>query len=495
VLFLLSVWLHLWQPFPAAAEIPQDQQFGNPAYLVNYMEWNQENNRFRELGSETRAYLDLVKILYDWDNKRPWDDAYFPEANRRLNAFRSTVCSQLPFLRACKLDISLTDSADIIKLQRLLASSSGMELLEAYLNLEISPWPLPGRAPIFSLLGGKLSGTDSFSPAFWNINPRKIPVRKIQYAFLPDAGNYRAGFDSKDVPAQYSATSSGLMLNDWQISLRAIDMASAWKHAVEANRRHKATNAITDASQLQFQTLFDEQAAEFAKLYLDLRAKVEALPAVRERFEKERAAGDYPEEVYQHLAYKHLEELALVQGGYFVLAADQRKSLSARQQALESLLTLQRYAKNPKFFALELNTLQEPFSSHAYLLDEAIDVPMAMTYVMENLKALLGMDEYAGLESFPKLGRGLMDPELLDSSYLKETAPEVLTELNGRDFAGLEATEQMRILKLYLQPVPGKVRPSALFRMGTLFLGNASAEELRTLADLIHKVRYEGSHL
>ncbi|MGZ3686403.1 MAG: hypothetical protein ACXVCI_21300, partial [Bdellovibrionota bacterium] len=231
--------------------------------------------------------------------------------------------------------------------------------------------------------------------------------------------------------------------------------------------------------------------ADFARVYASQLVQVAGLPEVIARFQKERAAGDFPEETYQRVAYDQLRELVLTQGSYFALASTQRKNTSPRQQALESLLTLQRYSANPRAFALELTTLMEPLASHAFVLDEAANFPLAQTFVVEMLKALLGSESYADKPLFPTYGHGLLAPVLFQDTFLSENAPDVKDALAGRDFAKLDPSEQLKLLKLYLIKSDGKVRTMGVFRLAACWLSEANIEELHTLAERVHEVRKE----
>jgi hypothetical protein len=467
----------------AQTELPL---LGDPALLLDNARWLAAQNKFREPGSDTRAYLDLVTILYDWDNGRPWGKQYAPEATQRLNRFREKVCVDSPALQICQKPLLIDNAADVATAQAALVAPSQIALLEKRLQIRIAPWLLPVRAPIFSLIAARAMSEETISPAYWDLKPEKILVRTYEDEFMADAGNYLAGFENKDVAAMFTVNPDGLAVSDRQLRQRAVDFAAAWKHAIASNRKTKPEHPIASATDIQFQRLFDSNQAQFEKLYQELYKKVAALPEIRRRFESERAQGDYPGEVYQHAAFAQLADLARVQGAYFVLAHNQRKT-SARQQALESLLTVQRYASSPQAFALELSTLLEPFASHAFVLDENADNSLAMTFVLENLRVILGLGHYANQALFPKYGVGLINPVLFEGQDLAQIAPEAAEALNGRDFATLDSAEQAEILRLYLEPVPGRVHSVNLIRLGTLFLSNSTAEELHTLAEAIEQ--------
>jgi hypothetical protein len=461
----------------AADELPL---LGDPAELVDNAGWLAAQNKFHESGSETRAFSDLVTILYDWDNGRPWGKEYVPEVNARLGHFRELVCVDAPALAICKTPGIIGSGKDVVLAEESLLNSATIASLSQRWNVKITPWLLPGRDPLFSVIAATSASQENVLAKYWDLSAQRVQISTYFNAIIPDATNYRAGFDSKDVPAMFAVNPSGLAIDDRQLRQRASDFAAAWKHALASNRATPPAHALADANEIQLQKIFDSEQPDFVHAYKDLLAKVADSPDLRIRFERERRDGDYPQEVYQQVAYASLLEMARVQGLYLTLAQSQRLDLSPRQRALESLLTLQRYSSCPQIFALEVTTLLDPFASHGYVLDENTDAALASTFVLENLKALLGMGVYDGQGTFPAMGKGLLNPVLFDD-------PDIAKTLNGRKFASLKVAEQIEILQKYLQPDFGKIRAMAVVRMGTLFLQSATTEELHQLAETIHR--------
>lgn len=476
----------------AHAYSPSPSLLGSPALLVDYSGYSAEAERFHRPGSQTRALRDLVEILYDWDNNRPWGPAYFPEANARLKAFREIVCgafpSALPAPTACFRPAILLGRDEIKTLQAALLDPVSISALREHLQLEISSWVLPFRENGFSLQIGASGGASVYRASFWGNKAESVDWASLRVAHVSDKDTYRAGFEQKDFPALMSYGQGGMILNDWLLRHRTMAFAASWHHAVGANRRWNPANPVVEAKERLFQSLFETHQEELLQLYGELHGKVQG--EHRARFEKSRGEGSQPEEVFQHLSYRYLRELLQLQGSYFFLARKAGNSISPRQQALESLLTVQRYHSAPRFLSMELLTLIEPLTSHAFVLDAAADASLAQAFLMEQLKALLGMDNYQGSALFPALGAGLLHAELFRESYLDEYAPDIKKELGGRDFLALNAAEQIRILSLYLAPAPGKFRPQALYRMSALWLGTATDAELRKLADVVHAKRY-----
>ena len=477
----ILVILVLLSGFAQAEDLPL---IGDPAQLVDNVGWLAAQNKFREMGTETRAYSDLVAILYDWDNGRPWGKEYVPEANKRLGKFRELTCAELPTLAICKTPGIIGSGNDVALAEGSLLKD--ISALEQRWNVKIAPWLLPGRDPLFSVIAATSVSQETVAMKFWDLNSTPVQISTYFNALIPDATNYRAGFDEKDAPAMFAVNPAGLAIDDRQLRQRVSEFANAWKHAITSNAAKPPAHALAESAEIQFQKLYDAQQSDFAKAYQELSAKVADTPAVRERFEKERAAGDYPEEVYQQVAYTQLLEIARIQGVYLTLAPAQRLDVSPRERALESLLTVQRYSSSPQVFALEMSTLLDPYASHGYILDENANASLASTYVLENLKALLGMGVYEGQGKFPAMGNGLLNPVLFDDADLAQSAPDIVQALHGRKLASLAPNEQIAILQQYLV-VNYKARPMAVDRMGTLFLQNATTEELHVLAEMIHR--------
>lgn len=467
----------------AQTELPL---LGDPALLLDNERWLAAQSKFREPGSDTRAFLDLVTILYDWDNGRPWGKAYAQEATQRLNRFREKICVGTPVLQVCQKPLMIAEAGDVASAQAALVAPAQIAALESRLQIRITPWLLPGRDPVFSLIAARAMHEETIATSFWDLKQENVLIRTYEDEFMADAGNYLAGFDNKDVAAMFTVNPLGLAISDRQLRQRAVDFAAAWKHAIAANLRSKPEHPIVSATEIQFQRLFDADKAHFEKIYQELYKKIESLPEIRRRFEAEHARGDYPGEVYQHAAYTQLHDIARIQGSYFVLAHAQRNT-SARQQALESLLTVQRYTSRPQAFALELSTLLEPLASHAFVLDENADNALVMTYVLENLRVILGLGHYAGQTLYPRYGASLNHPIIFASQDFARVAPEAAEVLNGRDFTTLTPQEQAEILRLYLEPLPGRVHTMNLVRLGTLFLSKSTTEELHILAETIER--------
>lgn len=482
----MHLLLTLWLSISAQALSLTPELFGSPALLLDYRELKHAEN-FNRPDSGTLAFRQMVEILYDADNGRPWGSEYFPVVNRTLAKVRSDLCPTVNFLNLCVTPAIIWNARNVAEAQAALMNPGSLAILSKKWDMEIMQWKLPLRLGTFSLVVGQRGEPEMVKADYWQMRARDVRWLPLRQIFVSDKDNYRAGFDSKDFPALFAHSGPEMRWNDWLLRTRAMEFAQQWRHNVRMRDRQPAPSPIFDTTAVIHQAMARDQAADFEKKYSELRALVSGEHLAR--FEKERAEGNYPEEVFQHIAYRNLKNLMQVQGNYLSQAMIFRRKTSERQQVLESLLTMQRYSASPQMLAAELTTLSDPISSHASVLDAMADASIAHAFILEQLKALLGQEVYAGKALFPALGKGLLQPELLNDDYLKEYAPDIREKLAGRTLVSLETKEQIEILTAYLQPQPGKVRPQALFRMGLLVLSSSSAEDLRKLAEAVHEAR------
>jgi hypothetical protein len=472
----------------AVAFTPSPELFSSPALLVNYVDWSKRDDEFHASGTPSRALQDLVELLYDRDVGRPWESAYFPEVNRRLDAFRLAACKGKFSAAACFRPTIVFGDEDLGVLAKNLLDASTLELIGQSFGVRALVWNIPLREPAFSIAAGPVAEEAYVDARYWDLRPQTITWIFLKQPLLGDATSYVSSWQPGAAPAIFVLDGKArAAMDDWHLRERSMEFAAKWKHVVGANREFVPHNPVIEDKELLFQKMFDESVADFAAAYAEQLKLVTG--ANLARFEKERAAGDFPEETYEAVAYRHLRGLALLQGSYLSVAADQRKNTSARQQALESLLTLARYTASPRVLALELATRMEPLTSEAFVIDEIADFSIAQVYVLEQLKALLGIEAYEGQALFPRLGKGLVTNDLFGDAYLDEYAPEVKALLAGRDFTSLGADEQVKILRAYLVQPNGKVRPSGLFRLAAAWIVGADGEELGALADRVHEVR------
>lgn len=485
----MSMVLSLLLSSLSFAYVPSQNVLGSPALLADYASWGKQIAAFGEGGSETQLFRDLVEIVYDRDINRPWGADFYPTANRRFRAFRTKLCPAIRTLATCALRAELVTDADITRLGQSLQDPASLAALGARWKLEITRWNLPLREPGFSLVAGPATESLAHPASYWSMSPAPAQFTFVM-RLMGDAPSYAEGFESRLAATILAFPAEGrVAVNDWLLRDRAMDFAADWKRAIEARRNGRVKHPIFDAKEMQFGHMFDGQAAEFTRVYAEQRALVSDKAEIVARFEKERGDGDFPEETYQRVAYDQLREIAVRMGDYFTLAAGQRRNTGAIQQSLEMMLTLQRYSTNPQAFVMELTTVMEPLMSHAFVIDETVNATIAQTYTLEHLKALIGLDDYAKQPLFPRLGQGLLTPELFDDYFLTEYAPEVKAALKGRPFSSLSGDEQRQVLGIYLRPVPGKIRMMGLYRLSVAWLNAAGTDELRELADRIHEMK------
>jgi hypothetical protein len=322
--------------------------------------------------------------------------------------------------------------------------------------------------------------------------------REIRWTFTTpvQAGvdAYRAGFEHQDFSGQFALEGDGVLVDDWLLRDRAMTFASNWKFEMRVRHRHPRDNPTTDSDSVQYQQLFDEHRAELDATYERLLPATQGNPDTAARFLRERQDGDYPEEVYQQVAYAHLRELQRLTSGFYALAKDQRTSMSARQVALESLLTLQRYSPSWRFYLMELTTQSQLLASSAAVIDQMVDPMLAVTFAAEQLKAILGMEVYADANLYDRMRYAVLADELFEPRYLQEQQPAIYQELLKPDgtlkrVADLPRDDQLRILRAYLTNANGGVNMTGVLRMRGVFAARIHEDDLRALADVIHHAK------
>ena len=492
-LFATSAFFLSISPESRASYMPSPEVLGSPVLLQNYAGWNNDDTAFYSRGSETRAYADLLHIVYDADINRPWGDAYFPEAESRLETFRARVCPALPSpIRICSVPVKMESENDISELKVSLTDDALNRALEERWGVRIENVKLPNASREFNLeLGhGQLKYEPAPSSTYWNFIPESTS-RFTMIPLMPDVDTYLASFGEDDFPAYFALTSRGILLNDWQIRDHAMTFAAHWKFTIQMNRIEHPANPATESEEIQHQLLFEENQALFNDYYDALLPNVQGKKAVLARFLKERADGDYPEEVYQHVAYRLLNDLLHMQSAYYKLAETQRQHTLNRHKALESLLTLERYSPAPRIFLIEAQTLGVPFAPRAAVLDQAVSVSAATAFAMEHLNLILGLFDYAHSHFFEKYGYAVLANELFDAQYLKNYQPGIYQELlqpdgNLKRIETLPMNDQIRILRKYLVTADGGFSLSGFYRMAGVFRLRIRETDLHRMAEIIH---------
>jgi hypothetical protein len=497
---LLVIFFTVLSAQASAGYAPAPELIGSPVLLVDYATWVKESETFSQAGSETRAYKDLVEILYDREVGRDWGAAYFPEANERLSALRAQLCQGGSSLAFCSSPKSLASDADVQSLERLLLEPSARNALSARWGVEIEAVTFPNSSFGFDLIVSKNEIMETETAAYWDLTGKVD--RAFMNPMLLDTDTYLAGFDFRgsEFPGHFAYSGSKIVLNDWLIRNRAMQFAFRWKRTLDRSRGMQPLNPVDDAEAIQLQALYDENQAAFVKYYEQFLPEVSSHAEIYARFIKERAASDFPEEAYQWVAYDLLSSLARMQTGYFDLARKGgRAHTSERQKSLESLLTLQRYSSAPRFFLLELTGLAEPLASHGVVLDETVDPGLAITYFFEELKAILGLDGYASANLFPRMKYSVLVQELFSAYYLEHNQPQIYKELKQpdgtiRSVLSLPEADQLRLFREYIVTADGKPSLIGIYRLAQVFANRVQLADLRELADRMHEAHAPNFH-
>ncbi|MGE3684473.1 MAG: hypothetical protein AB7G93_22370 [Bdellovibrionales bacterium] len=470
------------------------------ALLIDFVTWaNSYTTRF-ESGSEQRAMKELIEIIYDLEIERPWGEAYFPEAQKRLVTLRSMVCPALTNTRLCHVPEQLNTAASVGALADVLADSTIRDALQKRWNLAIYPLAMPGSGLPYDFWAAPvdlITSEHSESTKYWTMDPKPSVWTKI-VPLVSDVRSYWAGFSQQDHPSLFALTNdSEILINDFLLRDRAMKLAQVWKFRIARNHDAPLTNAVFQAEEMQWQQLFDENETTFNQAYESLLAKVSDDATVKARFLKERNNEDFPEEVYQQVAYELLLDLVKVESSFYERAQSERPDASDRQLALEMMVTLQRYAKSSRLYHLEVYRRANLIASTAAVLDQTVDPYLAITYLLEQVKAILGMEKekYESLNLFPRYRRAVWDNELFDARYMKEYQPELLSAIMKEHgslskLASLPAEEQKEILKQYLFTPNGKLNPTGFYRVAGLLSTRLKPKDSRELAEIVHEARY-----
>lgn len=487
----------LFSPAPAAHAF-KDILY-SPVQVIDFLEAGRHYNDYSEK-QKLRTVGALATIAYDHYLKRPWGK-YLPEANARWKELRAEYCPRVATL--CSLPPVFGNERDFLMALYSLNHTQGLGGLEQ----EVAPYHIDsvslidaaapkGQFPYFQLLlSGERKTTSYTSSAIWGMEKSGLRVSEMEYVLVWDLASYAAGFGQDPSNSYVVLGREGAVLNVDAIKSRAMFFAKVWRRAVD----HSRENFDPDAKQPGFQfaeeymltKAFRRYESRFLARHAELTAKLATLPAERvgdvaERFAFERARGDYPEEVYQFVAYDLFREMLSLQARYFLLAKDFRKGLNFKRQTWESLLTLQSEF-DPQLVAL-FTSLEGPFP-RGLILNQFANPNVVPAYFYEFHKAILGIKEYAGRDAYARFKHLLSAPELWDADFLKEEAPEVLAALRGREFASLDETEQKRLLNLYLHDSEGKIRFRAFFRANLALQLYMGQEDGRELARYVHEVR------
>lgn len=491
VLSSLSLTLALSAPAFAQSYSPSPDLLGSPALLGNYVEWAKAQDGFSAPGSETLAFRNLIYAVYN--TQVGYDANEMASLDAQLKQLRSQVCGPSAGFAFCQLPAKIADATDIAKLGESLLNENLAQALEKRWGMPVSLVQLPNTPnQSFNFEVGPQAASGQSTAQYWDMSPTQVRWFSIT-PVLSDIASYSAGVnDGSEVPAMFALSNSGIVVNDWQLRTRVMRFAHQWKDVMERNPPGTLPDPIVAPTEFQLTMLFNENQNLFDSTYLTLLSVVNGVSDVSARFISERSTGRYPEEVYQHVAYHLFVEMLSVQSSYYQLAQKQRTRTSDRQKALESLLTLQRYLKSPRLLLVELQTLSAPLMSHATLMDQTVNFDSAEAYSFEQLRVVLGLDNYANTNYFARFGYSLLNDGLFNPSYLKANAPNIYQELLQPDgtckrIGDLPVADQIRLLNSYLRDDKGQVTLVALTRVMSAYLARIHAVDLRAIAEIIHQ--------
>ncbi|MEZ0315241.1 MAG: hypothetical protein ACAI38_26000 [Myxococcota bacterium] len=474
------------QPF-----VPDPSMAHSPALLVNYTDWVRDFDAVTERGTAARAFRELTIALYERTLEGPRGERGLADFNTKLAELRRHLCAgDAP---VCTLPERVNDDLEMQAIADVLTSPAVIEAMRARYGFDVQPVTFLNSQRTFDLLMSRRVETDRRTVAVWDMRPREVHTT---FATPVQRGldSYRASIERGSFPGVFAMGREGVVVDDWLLRDRAMAFAHTWKRSIDMNSGEPLEHPISDANDLQYRRMREELRGEFDAAYERLLPRVAGDAEVRARFERERAAGDYPAEVYQHVAYPHLREMARLQSSFYVLALAERPDSSARQMALESMLTLQRYTPAWRFLLTELASQSQPIFARAAVIDQMADPVLAFTYVAEQLKAILGDDVYASEALYERMSYAVLADELFEPRYLREYQPEIHRELLQSDgslrrVADLPRADQVRLLRRYMVNADGTTSPTGVVRMRSVLTTRIREDDLRHLAGVIHRAR------
>lgn len=391
--------LGLTLPAPQAF-VPDTSLANSPALLANYTDWVRDFDAVTARGSAARAFRELTIALYERTLEGPRNERAFADFNTKLAELRRHLCAgEAP---VCTLPERVNDDLELQAIADVLTSPRVIEAMRTRYGVDVQPITFLNSQRTFDLLMSRRVEHDKRNVDLWGMAPRDVqttfatPVQR-------SVDSYRASIERSTFPGIFAMGREGVVIDDWLLRDRAMAFAHTWKTSTAINDGEPLQHPISDANDIQYRRLRDELRGEFDAAYEQLLPRTSGDAEVRARFERERAEGDYPAEVYQHVAYTHLREMVRLQSGFYVLALAERPDASPRQMALESLLTLQRYTPAFRFFLAELASQSQPIFARAAVIDQMADPMLAFTYVTEQLRAILGEDVYAGDDLYDRM--------------------------------------------------------------------------------------------
>ena len=482
----VGLTLQVPQPF-----VPDARLANSPALLASYADWVRDFDALTERGSASRAFRELTIALYERTLEGPRGERALADFNTKLAELRRHLCSgESP---VCSLPERVNDDLELQAVADVLTSPSVIAAMRARYGVDVQPITFLNSPRSFDVLLSRRAVSEARRVALWEMGPRDIQTTLVT-PVQRGVDSYRASIERSSFPGIFAMGREGVVIDDWLLRDRAMAFAHTWKTSIALNAGEPLGHAISDATDLQYRRMREELRGELDAAYAQLRPRVEGDAEVAARFERERAAGDYPAEVYQHVAYAQLREMVRLQSSFYVLALAERPDASPRQMALESLLALQRYTPAWRFFLTDLASQSQPIFARAAVIDQMADPLLAFTYVAEQLKAVLGEEVYAAEGLYDRMSYAVLADELFEPRYLREYQPDIYRELllpdgSLRRVAELPRADQIRLLRRYMVNADGTTSSTGIVRLRSVFSSRVREDDLRHLAEVIHRAR------
>lgn len=477
----------------------------SPVQIIDYLKWG-EIFTAQSKSPELRAFNDVSFIIYDKYIGRPWGEAYYPEATKRWKTFREKYCEQALAPATCALPEKIENDTHLIEAITRLDNRPIVDGLRTALARAgwrydkisyIGFTPNAGEPPLYNVLVSAHEMGAGVEANVWSLHG-PVTIKEKEYVVTYDMAGYRNGFfnDPTNTFLTYDHEGAAVINLDL-VKQAATSFAGIWKFKVSKNPAGPGAPSLSNSDEYFLTRLQEARKARFEEITSALTARLEKMqtPGARvtlARFQKDRAAGQYPEETYQQATYDLFHRLATEQAKYFALARVQRAKLNPKRQAWESLLHQQRVTE-PGFVLYQL--YQEGVFEAGSILSQFANKATVYAYFYETVKAVLALGEFAGKTEPETYARLLTLPDVLDADFLATHAPEALELLRDpltkrpRTVESLTASERRAFWNAYVHGPNGKVRTVPVFRLALSITLLSSAEEGRALAELIWNTR------
>lgn len=481
--------------------------FASPAFAAGTVEESpvqvaEPNGQFRAQldfshREDGKAFNSLVYIIYDRAVGRPWEESdYWPEAQERWTGFRLLFCAETQYL--CDLPANLRNNIALQEIARRLSAPATLASLRSHFpDYSMESVEYPGREPVglLNLITSRKSQTSVRDLQLWDMKETQTQLREKEWLVQFDTESYGKGFFSQNFPSYValSTLDKAVILDNDKIKSQAADFARTWKRS---NEKNPAEATILDFENYMFQQFGFRYRDQLQKITGELTAELQNIPgeksaAALERFLREKQGGTFPEEAYQHLAFGLLRKIAETEGSYFLLAKNFRRHTGTNIQILEMLLTLQAEL-DPQLILFLVH--YESLIPGGVILHQFVSGATGQTILFEELKAILGREEYSRTNVYARYRYLFDSPALFNESYLAENNPELLRRMTGengklRPFASFTEAEQKSILKSYLISGDGRISPSGFYRLSHVMAMRIQPEDGASLARLIHETK------